>query len=160
MIPKAICFLSFAIGGALLALPQSSASRREPPRAAAVTSRPITELLPGRVDPSATAESAASDSAVVFQQPELSAFNCPTCKGTGIYYGALCPTCDGAANAARPNIELPRTQPPASPLPPQPASTGGRTTFANYSACGPNGCGQAMQQYQPQPRRGLFGRRR
>ncbi len=46
-------------------------------------------------------------------EPEPFDFNCPTCKGAGLYHGAICPTCDGASNALRPKHLSELKSPPA-----------------------------------------------
>ncbi len=75
-------------------------------------------------------------------KPEPFDFNCPTCKGAGLYHGAICPTCDGASNALRPK-HLSELKAPVC------------------ATCAPAARQPAMvqRQYKPQTRRGIFNGR-
>lgn len=106
-------------------------------------------------DATAEAHDAVEPEAVSFKSVT---FNCPTCKGAGIYSGALCPTCDGASAAtltkdgvtfSEQGWKQPAPTPPPVPVyAPVPAAVSGR--WIQVPTYGPLGRQRGFRwQWQP-----------
>lgn len=109
------------------------------------------------VEPEAVSfESNTSGPTPLTEEPSVT-FNCPTCKGEGIYFGALCPTCDGASAAtltkdgvtfSEQGWKQPAPTPPPVPAYPVRAAVSGR--WIQVPTYGPLGRQRGFRwQWQP-----------